>query len=97
MLHLRVGDVFEVGMVAGQVQCGDTFGNRTIREDGRLGATIRLVPLAEPPIEVAQTLARILAGGPFPYSKAGQTVYYTDDHYGTFCQVVEANGQVRER
>jgi ribonuclease T1 len=121
-------------MVAGQVQRGDTFRNRTTRDDGRLGATIRRVPLAELPIEVAQALAHIRAGAPFPYPQDGYVffnrenrlprrsadhyreytvetpgsqdrgarrlivggasaeVYYTDDHYETFCQVVEVNG-----
>lgn len=137
MLHLRVGDVVEVRMVAGPVEGGDTVGDRTTRDDGRLEATIRRVPLAELPIEVAQTIARIQAGGPFPDSKdgyiffnwksdlprrnvdhyrhyrvytvetpgsrgrrarrlivggAGVEVSYTDDHYETFCQVVEVNG-----
>lgn len=80
MLHLRDGDVIEVEMVAGLVQYEDTSGNRTTRVDGRLGATIRRVPLAELPIEVAQTLARILAGGRFPYPQDGYIFFNRENH-----------------
>lgn len=121
-------------MVAGQVQCGDTFGNRRTRDDGRLGATIRRVLLAELPIEVAQALGRIRFGGPFPHSQdgavffnrqkllprrgvgyyreytvetpgsqdrgarrrvvggGGAELYYTDNHYRSFREVLDSHG-----